>query len=301
MKDVKDRLIQQAHLMLELHQTLLGKGLKSKDIAKALSIYPSAYSSLINKVLPQIKQLRPPVSDETIHQIFATVNNVSATRTRKKLPVFIDQLEELCQQSVQARSQNRRSYVDTLIHNSPARIMKLLKGTYACYYLSSFGYRIKREPLMISYSPINQSFLIRKGNNHSPAQYEGMGYVSNNHLFTIQLQEAHILTPDNFVAHFHLPPSYSDSLNMLKGIAISMSNSYLPISRKVILHRLSGSTKMSEYEQLETTFFQEDEGKEEGIIQYLRDGASFMEYVPIPHPNYDVSDLQKEQQVVRLV
>ena len=49
--------IDEARKILFLHEELLAIGLKSKDIAKVLNLYPSAYSSLINKVLKEISKL----------------------------------------------------------------------------------------------------------------------------------------------------------------------------------------------------------------------------------------------------
>ncbi len=289
--------------MVQLHHDLIASGIKGKDIANALAIFPSAYSSLVNKVLLSMSQLHPKDRhlSQKIKSIFDQVNNVSETKTRKNLPLFIEQLEDLYQQVKSTGSASSHSYIDSLVTNSPPKIMKLLQGIYECYYVSSFGYRIKREPLLISYNAKGQHYRIKKGNDLGPAQYQGFGYISNNHLFTIHISEINTLIADNFLAHFHLPPSYAIALDLLKGISISMSNAYLPISRKVILHRLSSSTDLAYYNSLETTFYEPEESEENNIVNYLQGSKSFMEYVPIPHPDYDVSDLQKEKKVISLI
>ena len=191
-------------------------------------------------------------------------------------------------------------YIEDLITDSPPEIMKDLEGIYYCYYLSSFGYRIKKEPLLISYDAINHSYMVRKGNDQSFARYYGLGYVSNHHTFSIQIKEVDTLISDHFIAHFHLPPFYANNLNMLKGISISMSNSYLPISRKVILHRCSNTVQLERYNDMET-FFYEEGASEDMIVNYLQASKSFMEYIPIPHPEYDIEDLNKEKQVSGII
>ncbi|MEM1319204.1 MAG: hypothetical protein AAGG75_03050 [Bacteroidota bacterium] len=286
--------------LVSLHKELLDKGLKNKEIAKVLGIYPSAYSSLINKVLQPLLQLDIQQKDaaNTIRHLFEQVNNISETRTRKRLPQYIEKLEALRVELNHVPQTDLNHYIKQLILSSPPEIMKHLQGVFDCYYLSSFGYRIKREPFLIQYSNRRQQYIIRKGNERSLAQYQGFGYLSNHQTFTIQMQEMDTLIPDNFIAHFHLPPSYTTTMNMLKGISVSMSNSYLPISRKVILHRLSPATTLKDFHQLETQFFEENEEPDNTILNYLRASTSFMEYVPIPHPEYDVEDLVTEKKVL---
>ena len=150
----------------------------------------------------------------------------------------------------------------------------------------------------INYSVKHQGYIVQKGNQNSHATYQGMGYVANQHIFTIHLKEIGTLIPDNFIAHFHLPPPYEKSFQILKGISISMSNSYLPISRKMILHRIP-KEEANHYEQETTHFFEDGEEiltKDQPIIQYLRQSTNHLEYIPIPHPNYDIDDLRKERE-----
>ena len=82
---------------------------------------------------------------ERIKAIFDEVNNISATKTKKYITDYIDKLEKL-QLQVANIAQESLNIVDAYIEESPSVIMKMLGGVYHCYYLSSFGYRIKREP-----------------------------------------------------------------------------------------------------------------------------------------------------------
>ena len=183
----------------------------------------------------------------------------------------------------------------------PQDIMKMLEGIYACYYLSTFGYRIKKEPFLIMRKAFDDNYLIRKGNKVGPSRYEGLGYVPNDHILSIQLQECDTLIRDNFVAHFQLPPFYSSAMDMLKGFSISMSNSFLPISRKVILQRVSKDIDEEFYDAIETKFYEEGEADNNPIINYLRSNPCYMEYVPIPHPTYKQEDLASEQKITEIV
>lgn len=291
------QLIQQAKEAYALYWELVMSDFKNKELAKLLNLHSSAFSSLFNKVLKPLSKLpeEEPGLTAMIHQLFDTVNNVSETKTRQRLPGYIELLKNTKIESKGNSTEKLKHYIENLIDYSPQKIMQRLEGIYHCYYLSSFGYKIKREPLMISYSPLNESYVVRKGNNLSHAKYQGFGYISNNHIFTIQIKEADTMTPDNFLAHFHLPPSYSIALNLLKGIAVSMSNSYLPISRKVILYKIADQPKIDLFNKESTQFYESHQAVDNDIINYLRRSKHLMEYLPVTHPIYTAEDLIKEE------
>lgn len=295
--------IDQAIRMIELTRFLKEAGIKNKEIANALEMYPSAFSALINNVLTKLvhKGQDGLISEQDIKLIFDGVNNVSELKTRRRIQAYIQQLEALKLQLFDVAERKPLNYIDNLINSSPSMVLRLLEGVYHCYYVSSFGYRVKREPFLIYYDARQSTYRVRKGNKKSPAWYEGFGYMSNNHLFTIQIAEKNTLSIDNFMAHVHLPPLYAETLELLKGISISMSNSNLPIARKMLLHRVGSFTSIDEFNQLETQFFKKGEGNDNEIVRYLRSQASFIEYLPIPYPDYAPQDLVKENKVKELI
>lgn len=299
-------LIEEAKEILALYDKLIADGFKNKELAKTLGVYPSAFSSLINKVVKPLTQLKNnDVSlAEKVEFLFRQVNNISEIKTRQRLSGYIQKLQELgAPKSESVGEEDHKAakhFIETLVNNSPMEVMKVLQGVYYCYYLSSFGYRIKREPLLISHSSASTSYIVKKGNNQSPARYQGFGYISNNHIFTIQIKELETLISDNFTAHFHLPPSYATTMNMLKGVSLSMSNGYLPISRKIILHRVSDKADLKLFNALKTIFYEEENSTTNTIVKYLQRTKMLIEYLPIPHPDYDVADLKKEEIVSRL-
>lgn len=292
-------LIQKAKEIHTLYLELNRNGYRNKDLAKVLNIYPSAFSVLFNKIIKALTSLSEYDTDvsKKVQQLFSSFNNVSEVKTRQRISDYIEKLKEVKIQSSGTSGEKLKRFIENLIDDSPREVMARLEGIYHCYYLSSFGYKIKREPLMISYSPINESYLIRKGNDMGPAKYLGFGYLSNNHIFTIQIKELDTLVPDNYLAHFHLPPSYSVTMNLMKGISVSMSNAYLPISRKVILHKYSNETRMEVFNKQETFFFKDESMVDNSIVQYLQKSADYIEYLPIPQPSYDVDDLAKEERL----
>ncbi|NRB50033.1 MAG: hypothetical protein HRU41_20320 [Saprospiraceae bacterium] len=295
--------IDQARRMLQLTRFLKEAGIKNKEIAHALDMYPSAFSALINNVLSELVQngQQGPLTEQEIKAVFHQVNNVSELKTRRRIQEYLQKLETLKLQLFEVREHKPLKYIDNLINGSPGEILRLLEGVYHCYYISSFGYRVKREPFLIYYDARQQTYRVRKGNKKSPAWYEGFGYMSNNHLFTIQIAEKNTLAIDNFMAHFHLPPLYAETMEMLKGISISMSNSNLPIARKMLLHRVGNFSSLDDFNQLETVFFKKEEGNENEIVRYLREQVSFIEYLPIPYPDYAPQDLVKENKVKELI
>ncbi|MBX2875123.1 MAG: hypothetical protein KTR30_23570 [Saprospiraceae bacterium] len=295
--------ISQAIRMLELTRFLKEAGIKNKEIAHSLDMYPSAFSALMNNVLNELvkQNQKGQLTEEDIKIIFDQVNNVSELKTRRRIQDYIQQLETLKMQLFDVAERKPLNYIDNLVNNSPGEILRLLEGVYHCYYISSFGYRVKREPFLIYYDARHRTYRVRKGNKKSPACYEGFGYMSNNHLFTIQIAEKNTLSIDNFMAHFHLPPLYAETMEMLKGISISMSNSNLPIARKMLLHRVGNFSSLDDFNQLETVFFKATEGNDIEIVKYLRSQTSFIEYLPIPYPDYAPQDLVKENKVKELI
>lgn len=291
----------QSKHLLDLHNQLISSGVKQKEIARRIGLYPSAYSTMAHRVLPRLvpfSDSRP--STQQISQVFSAVNNVSESRLRQNIHHYIEELTSMSRELDGQQRRKQERYIDQLIAASPIHLLQKLQGIYDCCYFSSFGYRVKREPLMIKYSSTRECIEVTKGNRLSPAIYQGFGYVSNNHLLTLQMQEQGTMIPDNTILHLHLPPIYPDSLSMLKGISVSMSNACMPISRKVILHKISSLGSADEYDDIETHFYPAGEGDDESIVKYLREERSYIEYVPIPHPQYDLTDLEKEQRVAKL-
>lgn len=287
-----------AKLFLELHHKLTREGFKQKDIAKKLKIYPSAYSAMVNIIFPKIAQLSSKSGSVSIEKrvsaSFKLVNNVSERKVRQ----YIDDYLEILQNFQQQENETPQYFSATqrlqhLIQNSPVDILKELQGIYDCFYVSSFGYKVKREPFMIKLNASKQFLEVKKGNALSPATYSGFLYKTNEHLLTIQLFEDGTIHKDHFLIHLCLPPSYTDSFDFLKGISISMANSFFPISRKIILKRISQTVNYEDYEALETIFFEKEQSADHKIVKYLYENE-LIEYVPIPRPNYDESDLQKE-------
>ncbi len=295
--------IDQAIRMVQLTRFLKEAGIKNKEIANALDMYPSAFSALINNVLSEVVQhsQQGSLTEQEIKTVFDQVNNVSELKTRRRIQQYLQKLEALKLQLFDVAERKPLNYIDNLINSSPGEILRLLEGVYHCYYISSFGYRVKREPFLIYYDARQRTYRVRKGNKKSPAWYEGFGYMSNNHLFTIQMVEKNTLSIDNFMAHFHLPPLYAETMEMLKGISISMSNSNLPIARKMLLHRVGNFSSLDSFNQLETLFFKKEEGNDNEIVRYLRAQTSFIEYLPIPYPDYAPQDLVKENKVKELI
>ncbi len=282
-------------VFLTVASALQTKGLKKKDIAKQINVFPSVYSTLINNIFPEIDKL----SSEDKHlktkisAIFSTANNISEKKIRREIGNYIKLLELLGEESSESQSNKAKVYVNSKIEQSIPQILDKLVGVYDCYYISTFGYKVKKEPFFIRHNKKDDLFQARKGNVKSPAFYEGFIYLTNNHLLTVQLLEVGTINKDNFIIHFSLPPSYDESLHFIKGIGVSMSNAYMPISRKIILKKQSDQVNLETYNQRETSFYECDDEVSE-ICQYFTESPSLIEYIPVPHPAFDESDLKKE-------
>ncbi len=285
-----------------VHQ-LCEQGVKKKQIARHLGMYPSILSVLVNTVLAEIAKLTPhdPEAAHKISQLFASVNNISEKKIRRKLAQYISDLESLQSEPAHDAKGLTSHYIDGLIQASPDPLMRKLMGLYECYYVSSFGYRVKAEPFLIRPDSQGRNFVAQKGNALGPSSFKGVAYLSNNHLLTVQMLEHGTMIQDHFMAHFILPPSYPDSMQLLKGIAVSMSNAYVPISRKVVLKKVSQQVSIGDYEEMPTRFFENKEtGSASDIVHYLYHTDAFIECFSVPQPQFNESDLEKELHLVKL-
>ncbi|MEO1486829.1 MAG: hypothetical protein AAFU57_13865 [Bacteroidota bacterium] len=295
--------VQRCVELLTLHDLLISKGFKNKTLAKAIELYPSAYSVLINNVLRPISELqrRDEASPENIDGIFQKESNISEKRTRQKIGSYIEAFKELSIGSEEEWDKGFESNMVTdFLMKTPTESLKLLEGIYYCYYLSTSGYLVKKEPFLIFLDKKNGFYKVRKGNDLGSAKYQGIAYVSNGELLTVHLKEMDTFTQDHFIIHFHLPLTYSFSINLLQGVSISLANNKMPIARKLLLERVDKKPDRKKYDDLETTFFKGRESPKSDIVNYLLSVPNVIDYMNIPYPAYDTSDLIKETKVREL-
>lgn len=295
---------EQVQEFVALARELQQKGIKKKEIAHYLELHASAYSTMQNTIFQKIAALSAadPRLKEKIAGYFEQANNISERKVRQQIQQYIARLTQFLQEVATDQYHHQPSYIEELVAQSPSAILEKLEGIYECYYVSSFGYRVKCEPFMISKSKKEERFMAYKGNKLGPAYFTGFLYVTNNHILTVQMLEVGTINKDHFMVHFILPPTYDESLSFLKGIAVSISNAYFPMGRKVILKKIHASPARERYENMPTVFYEEELPPDDRIITYLRTANSLIEYIPIPHPGFDENDLQKElvvQQVLR--
>ncbi|MEO0898423.1 MAG: hypothetical protein AAFY71_18570 [Bacteroidota bacterium] len=288
-----------------LEEILFQKGYKKKVIAMELGLYPSAYSTLSNIVFPKIKSLKKNgvTPEKAIEGIFQQVNNISEKRVRREIGGYILKLEKLVQEVESDQHPSPHHYLDELCDNSPTHIMKQLEGIYECFYISTFGYKVKREPFLIQKEENKTGLSVQKGNAKGTSILKGFAYITNPNIFTIQLLEEGQLNKDHFMGHFLLPPTYEGNLNLIKGMVTSVSNAHFPISRKVLLKKVHETPSPKLFNEMETFFYEGDEQNEacHSILTFLRNSHSLMEYFPIPRPSYGEKDLEIELEIQRLI
>ena len=280
------------------------KGIKKKEVAQQLDLYPSVYSALINVVFKKILALDPEQAgiDDAISQAFQEVNNISEKRIRREIELFIQKLRHFKDDSERAVISESQHYVSKLKEASPVEKLNRLIGIYDCYYISSFGYQVKKEPFFIKLDNAQKQFEVQKGNAKSHAVYKGFLYFSNHQLLTIQLLELGAINQDNFIMHFSIPPFYSWSFHFLKGLGVSMANSFLPIARKILLVKKTTEVNMVAFDKMEIEFFEKEELNDSPeVVKYLYQSNSLIEFAPVPRPTYDEKDLMKEIKIETLV
>lgn len=295
-------LVDQAKIFIRLQNQLLSKGYRKKDIAGHLHLFPSAFSSLVNQVLKKLALLSPPVEKKEVTRIFASVNNVSEIKVRRNLKSYLEKLQSLLEENNTNQFTEQTSphlFFDDLLQQNPEFLWTQLEGIYDCYYLSSFGYKMKCEPFMMKKT--GQNLTVFKGNAQSPAQYQGIAYLSNHQLLTIHLQEKDAVSKDHFIIHFQLPPSYHQTLQMLRGISLSMANSFQPLARKIVVKKQRTKANFKAYQDRPTRFFNQSEAQENPILNYLRHSPHILELLSIPHPSYQEKDLEHERKMLEFL
>lgn len=291
---------------LSNYEELRALGVTNKEIANHLKLYPSAFSTLINKVLIPLSKLElKERSESNITQAFDSINNLSKSKVMSSISEYCYSLNEMLKKVLYSRSNDpssNGSLLDNLIKNSDMFQLKRLEGIYDCYYISSYNFLVKREPLAIYYNDDDNCFLVRKGNELSQSSYSGICYLNNPLLVSIHLIENSSTSTDNFMAHFQMPHSAVVNFDLLKGVSISMANSYLPIARKIIISRISNKYNPEDYELLTTTFYEKQHSNShDPIVSYLYNHISVLEYIPVPQPTYSSKDLTIEKKISTLL
>lgn len=286
------------YTFVELVEALQAKGFKRKQIAETLGLYPSVFSTLMNVAFKKVLALdeQNANSKAQITAIFKKISNISERRVRRDIQKYVEQLEQLTDHSENTSIQSSDFYVNELIQQSPASILNQLVGLYDFYYISTTGYKVKKEPFSIKKT--EETYIVRKGNEKSISQYQGCLYLSHSYILTMQLQELKTIMPDHFIIHFQLPP-YPKNFELMKGISTSMSNTYSPISRKIIIKKVKAYISNEEYHQLETTYFEPTAKDLPLIPAYLYNTNALMEYTPVPRPSFNEGDLEKEMTIER--
>lgn len=276
-------------------ECLIDKGWSKKKVANELSIFPSVLSVITNRLVQEIQLLiqNNNTTPSDVAKVFSSINNISEKNLRQRIDGYIHLLQEI---NARPPRENQDSYLQSFIANTPFEKLISFCGTYDCYYLSSFSYTIKKEPLFMTYDRQNANILVQKGNKIGPTMLKGVLYTTNSQVLTIQMLEKETVVADQFIAHFILPPLYSN-IEMLKGMSVSVSNSYLPISRKVILKKVSDTVDYARMDSIDTVFFKREE-LSDPIVNYLYAEKSYLEYYHTPHPNFDESDLEKELKIL---
>lgn len=275
---------------------LHANGMKYKEIASTVGIYPSVLSEILNKLIPQIDQ-NPSID---IREAFADIRIISFKTLHQKIDLLVTKIESIDIEAHHVDQHLLQAMSKQFMESTQPSTMSYIQGIYDCYYVSSNGYRVKREPLMIRCKPNLSYALVSKGNILSDSLYEGEVYCSNSQLLTMQLLEKKGLTVDHFIAHILLPPSFSIPCQMLKGMSISLSNSVTPIARKVVLDRITKRVNIDDYNALETTYFDINDDHNP-IVRYLYDMTSILEYMPVPQSKHSTDDLEKEKLISSMI
>ncbi len=280
---------------------LLNKGMKKKQIAQYLELHPPVLSSLMNNIVQKIANLELEEADISlaIQNAFNSVNNISEYKIKRNIDSYIEKLKEIEISQLRIKNDPVNRLLD-IINSAQNKYLKGLNGIYHCFYISSSGYMVKREPFMLKLEDENK-LIAYKGNKNSTYRYSGFGYLSNKDILTVQLIEDDSLHPDHFLMNFHLPPSAEFS--SLRGISLSMSNNYMPISRKIILQKIDINISLTEYNLMDTSYYPPDRNHNENgvIIEYLYQHQSHMECLPIPQPSFDDKDLVKELGIMETI
>lgn len=288
--------------LYQLHLDLKARSYKSRELAKELEFYPSAYSVFVNKILKPIHDINSLNEKESIDdkRLFERTPNLSYRKIIQNLANYIAIFKDLANDLENKLEKSEENFINDLIAKTPMESLQVFEGIYDCYYLSSFGYRMKCEPFMIKYDRKKGCFLARKGNRTSMTSYLGIAYISNSQILTVQLQERGTFTPDHFIINLHIPITYSQTIDIVQGIAVSLANNKMPIARRVILERKELPITMEAYSSCKSTFYEDNNTSNNEIVRHLSNIPNMIDFVNIPYPTYTIKDLNKEEEIRNL-
>ena len=272
------------------------RGYKKKDIAAILEVPAPVLSNLINTILPTLCSISPETSnpEEQVQFAFSQVNNMSSTKTLQALKTYVQKLQSAVNNK--GNLSDEKGYFTLLrqqTRDSYQFVKDYYQGTYNLYYISSNYGCVKKEPFQIKANSIEKAIEIRKGNKKSAVQYKGIALANSKHSLNCQLVEDGSNPQENMSIILSLP--FIHETNFLRGIILNLSYGRQPISRKIVLHKISSAQQPEAYQEIETRLFKKETPADiPEIHNYLYDKPSKIECFAIPNPQFNFTDLTSE-------
>ncbi|MCG8307425.1 MAG: hypothetical protein MI975_08540 [Cytophagales bacterium] len=285
----------------QLIKSYRAAGIRMKRIADQLSVQPSVLSALYTTVFPEIvKQGPAPFDLNYVEEAFRKVNNVSV-KFIEKLGPAMRSLKQLDKTGTIAHRSELEKWFENLnrhYNNSYEKIGAQFDGIYHCYTISSNQNKLKQDVLLITSNESAKTIKVKKGNKRSGNSFAGYLTITNELQVSIQLINSTDQLKESETIYFNLPIVKQPTVIM--GILSGLDYNRQPISRRIVLQRLSINGNSIDWFNVFEVQFIDDESLDEDqylIFKFLNNKQSTIRSFSLPDPLYSISDLEKQSRL----
>ncbi len=272
-------------------------GVKMKEMAEAVELAPSVFSAMSSTVLPLYQSAIEQGRDhqEAIDSAIAQVNNVSKRRLLGNLDKIYSALMKFkCGDMLGDRG-------DTLVETISLRLPKgkelgsAIEGLYICYRQSEDLRReLVAEPYLLRREEGTLEFYIKRVDGRvvqGIALHMGEGNIS------LMSKGDGVDSSKLEVTMVRL--SAEGYYSLIRGITLGYDSSDNPLSRRVVLVRLSDSREMECLEELEAKVVARDDNQL--LYDYLCSGDDAIRLYSLPNHTVNFEDLSKEKEIISIL
>lgn len=273
-------------------------GVKMKEIADWIDIAPSILSSLYTTVLPfYFSQKEKSTPEEALDNAFAQVNNVSRRRFLSGLEKMLERLEEM--EPVKS-VQTEMPFIESLKEEMQLSVHKFshISGLYYSYSLSSSADRLKVEPVLIV--PVENDYLrVVRLSAYGTLQW-GIGFAGDPQNFYCLLSESSV-SPIILVTVYLQIPLFNCP-RQIRGLYLGLDYNHTPISRRVLLIKVSENTDIEDLKKMTSGFVNREEltSDQQSYYDYTCQEGDYIKMCTVPSLQMDETDLIKEKKMLAL-
>lgn len=282
---------------------LRSSGIKMKEIAESTEITSSILSAMYSTVLPSFIEhiAKGATEEDALNEALVMVNNISKKRFYDMIRIMDERLTMIDFRSLNSGSEERLFFGDIEREAiSGLTQSQNYSGIYLSYSRSSYKDALKIEPYVIQNIQKGEIMPKVAFSNDMGQEYWGVALFSPHQQGYIFINEQKNRRLGVRLIALQLP--LFERPNVLKGLYMSQDYNHNPITRRIVLVKISDSTEIEEFNKLKARVVEFEGLNEEEAAYYdytCCEGdftCSLMYGSPVPN----AEDLVKEKKMLKI-